>query len=122
MTRWRPAAPTRPPRVVVERAAHHLGHRLAVARGHEEARLAVGARNLGQRAAGGGEQRNARGHRLDRGQRETFVERGHDGEIALAVELDDALVGHTVHERHDVGEAVLSDDLRRATLGCAACR
>ena len=36
----------------------------------------------------------ARGHRLDRRQAEPLVEAGHDGQLGLGVQLDDALVGH----------------------------
>ena len=60
--------------------------------------VAVGAGHLGQGAAVGGHEAGAGGHRLDGGQREALVEAGHDGQLGLGVELDDALVGHAGHE------------------------
>ena len=56
--------------------------------------VAVGAGDLGQRATVGGDERCAGAHRLDRREAEALVEAGHDRQLGLAVELDDALVGH----------------------------
>ena len=56
-------------------------------------RLAVAAGDLGQGAAVGGDEADAGGHRLDRRQAEALVEAGHDGQLGLGVQLDDALVG-----------------------------
>ena len=64
-----------------------------VARRHEEAGLVVAADDLGHGAAGGGDERHAARHRLDRGQREALVERRHARDLGLGVELDDALGG-----------------------------
>ena len=55
--------------------------------------LAVAAGDLGQGAAVGGDEAGAGGHRLDRRQAEALVEAGHDGQLGLGVQLDDALVG-----------------------------
>ena len=71
--------------------------------------VVVGADDLGQGAAGGGDQRHAAGHGLDGRQREALVERRDDGHLGLGVELDDALLGHAGDERDDVAQAELVD-------------
>ena len=84
---------------VVEAAADRRGQRLGVAGRARQHGLAVGAGDLGQRAAVGGDERRAGGHRLDRRQAEALVEARHDGQLGLGVELDDALVGDAGDER-----------------------
>ena len=85
------------------------GQRLGVAGRHEQGGVAVGADDLGQRAAGGGDERHAARHGLDGRQREALVERRHDGELGLGVQLDDALVGDAGHELDASREAELVD-------------
>ena len=77
----------------------------AVARRHEQGGLVVGADDLGQRAAGGGDERHAARHGLDGRQREALVERRHDGQLGLAVQLVDPLVGDAGDELDAVLEA-----------------
>ena len=78
--------------VLLEGPAQLGGQRLAVARGHEHGGVAVGADDLGDGPAGGGHERHAAGHGLDGGEREALVERRHDGQLGLGVELDDPLL------------------------------
>ena len=87
-----------------------MRERVGVARRHQEPGLAVGADDLGQRAARGGDQRHAARHRLDRREREALVERRHDRDLGLGVELDDALGGDARHEPHRVVEAEPLDE------------
>ena len=67
------------------------GERRRVAGRDEQAGLVVAADDLGDGAAGGGDERHAARHRLDRRQREALVERRHARDLGLGVELDDAL-------------------------------
>ena len=85
------------PRAIV--AAQRLG----VAGPARQHGVAVGAGDLGQRAAVGGDERRAGGHRLDGRQAEPLVQARHDGQLGLGVELDDALVGDAGHEVDVVG-------------------
>ena len=92
--RSRPAAPMR-----ARSSASPRARRMPTASasgspgGNEEAGLVVAADDLGHRAAGGGDERDAARHRLDRGEREALVERRHARDLGLGVELDDALGG-----------------------------
>ena len=54
--------------------------------------------HLGQRASRGRHERHATRHGFDRRQREAFVQRRHDGDLGLRVQLDDSLVAHSTHE------------------------
>ena len=90
---------------VVERLDELHRQRVGVGGGHGHRAVARRADDLGERAAGGGDERDAAGHGLDRGEREPFVERRHDGDLRLGVQLHDALVGDAAHERDRVGEA-----------------
>ena len=96
ITRCRPAAPMRARRSASSRPRRDAWRPARRRRpaGQLKHGLAVGAGDLGQGAARGGDQADAGGHGLDRGQREALVQAGHDGQLGLGVELDDALVGH----------------------------
>ena len=113
MTRWRPAAPMRARSSGSSRAMAILAARASLSPGGDHQRgVVVGADDLGQGAAGGGDERDAARHGLDGRQREALVERGHDGQLGLGVQLDDALLGHAGDERDDVAQAELVDAVR----------
>ena len=93
----------------VDVACPALQHRVAVAAGH-----------LGQRAAVGGDQADAGRHRLDGRQAESLVQAGHDGQLGLGVELDDALVVHPADELDVRAQAEPIDQIvARAFAGLA---
>ena len=77
--------------------------------------------DLGQRAAVGGHEARAGAHRLDRRQAEALVQAGHDGQLGLGVELDDALVGDAADEVDVRAQAELVDQVV-AGARRAACR
>ena len=68
----------------------------------------MGAGDFRERSTSGGDQWSGARHSFDGGQRETFVQRWHAGELRLGVELDDALIADATHELHDVLKAELS--------------
>ena len=100
MTRWRPAAPTVARSVgVVEGAARCLAASASLSPGGTRKAVSPSVPTTSGRAppvvaTSGTPQR----HRLDGRQREALVERRHDGQLGLGVELDDALVGHAGDE------------------------
>ena len=65
---------------------------------HEHRALAGRTHDLGQRAAGRGDERHAARHRLDGGQREALVQRGDHRDLGFGVQLDDALVSDAADE------------------------
>ena len=92
-----PSWPAEPRRARSSGLVEQAGDRSRPARpdssgGDQQARLPVGAHDLGQGSTGGGDHRHAAGHGLDRRQREAFVERGHDRDLGLAVQMGGVLV------------------------------
>ena len=84
---------------VAERAGSSIAReRVGIAGRHERPLSPSVPDDLGQRAAGGGDERHAARHRLDRRQREALVQRRDDRDLGFGVQLDDALGGHARHE------------------------
>jgi len=98
---------------VVEPAGDRGGKGIFVAGPTLQHRVAVGAGDLGERAAVGGDQWCAAAHRFDGWQAEALVQAGHDGHLGLGVELDDAFVADARHELDVRGEAVGVDEVHR---------
>ena len=109
-TRSRPAAPSGARSAGSSSSrAMAAGQRAGVVRRHQQAGLAVGAHDLGQRAAGGRHHGHAAGHGLDGRQREALVQRGHHGHLGLAVEPGQLVVADAADALHRVGQAQPGD-------------
>lgn len=103
-------------RLVTQQPAQSRGERTRVARRHGQAGLPVRARDLGDRAAGRGEKRCARRHRLRGGQREALVQRWHTRDLRTAHQVDQFGVGNALDELDGVLEAVPLDQLRDGSV------
>ena len=74
-----------------------LGESVLVGRIDEQPGVAD---RLGQRAGGGGDHGHAAGHRLEAGQPEAFVARGHRQRAGAGVEPREVLFGHVSEAPH----------------------
>ena len=81
-----------PQRRIVEQAGDGAGQCARVVGGDQQAGLPVGAHDFGQRAPGGGDHGHAARHGLDGRQGESLVQRGHHGDLGLAVQAGQLVV------------------------------
>jgi hypothetical protein len=89
---------------IVKTSANGSGECIGVSCWAGQHRVTVPSGDLGQCATSRRDEAYTRRHCFDRREAESFVETWHHGQLALGIQLDDALVGDARDERNAVEE------------------